>query len=143
MPDIVHDFPISASKERVFRGIATPGGLDAWWTKSSSGTPVLGAEYALQFGPEYDWRAVVTRCEPDKAFELRMTRADKDWMSTKVGFVLEEKSGHTSIRFYHTGWPETNEHYRISCFCWAMYLRLLKRNIEFGEVVPYEVRLDA
>jgi hypothetical protein len=36
-----------------------------------------------------------------------------------------------------------NEHYRISTFCWAMYLRLMKKAIETGEVVPYAVRLDA
>jgi hypothetical protein len=33
-------------------------------------------------------------------------------------------------------------HYRTSSFCWAMYLRLLKRYVEHGEVVPYEKRLD-
>ena len=30
-----------------------------------------------------------------------------------------------------------------STFCWAMYLRLLKRFVEAGEVVPYAERLDA
>ncbi|MCH8956850.1 SRPBCC domain-containing protein, partial [candidate division KSB1 bacterium] len=37
---------------------------------------------------------------------------------------------------------EANEHYRVSCYCWAMYLRLLKRYVEHGETVPYEDRLD-
>jgi hypothetical protein len=48
----------------------------------------------------------------------------------------------TQVRFAHTGWPEANEHYRISCYCWAMYLRVLKRHLEFGERVPYEKRLE-
>ena len=54
-----------------------------------------------------------------------------------------EKDGVTQVRFHHVGWPEPSEHYRISCFCWAMYLRLLKRYVEKGERVPYEARLDA
>jgi hypothetical protein len=29
-----------------------------------------------------------------------------------------------------------------SSYCWAMYLRLLRRNVEAGEVVPYAQRLD-
>lgn len=46
------------------------------------------------------------------------------------------------VLFYHTGWKEANAHYRISAFCWAMYLRLLKRYVESGERVRYEERLD-
>ncbi len=45
---------------------------------------------------------------------------------------------------YSTGNPgldEKYEHYKISCYCWAMYLRVIKRFIEYGEEVPYEKRL--
>jgi hypothetical protein len=30
----------------------------------------------------------------------------------------------------------------VSCFCWAMYLRILRRHLEYGEEVEYERRLD-
>ena len=68
MHSILHDFPIFASAEKVFGGIATPKGLDAWWTKQSSGKPALGSEYVLWFGPKYDWRGKITRCLPNKEF---------------------------------------------------------------------------
>jgi hypothetical protein len=71
-----------------------------------------------------------------------MTRADADWLGTRVGVELEPRDGATWVRFHHTGWPEPNEHYRISCNCWAMYLRVLRRSLEHGESVPYEARLD-
>jgi len=143
MPDIFHDFPIRASAAKVFSAIATPAGLDAWWTKTSSGQPAAGTTYELGFGPNYNWRAVVSRCTPNAEFELQITSADADWTGTRVGFALAEKNGTTQVRFHHTGWPQENDHYRISCFCWAMYLRLLKRYVETGEIVPYEKRLDA
>ena len=142
MADIVHDFPIKASAQRVFQAISSPEGLDAWWTKRSSGQPEKGTEYKLWFGPEYDWRAMVSTCIPNKEFELRITNSQQDWLGTHVGFVLDEKEGIAQVRFHHAGWPESNEHYRVSCYCWAMYLRLLKRYVELGEVVPYESRLD-
>jgi len=47
------------------------------------------------------------------------------------------------VRFCHRGWPAENEHYRVSCHCWALYLRLLRRQVEYAESVPYEQRLDA
>lgn len=102
-----------------------------------------GAEYELSFGPGYDWRAVVSSCIPDVEFELAMIGSQEDWRGTRVGVRLEDDNGVTQVRFHHLGWPEANEHYRVSCYCWAMYLRLLKRYLEHGEVVPYEDRLEA
>jgi uncharacterized protein YndB with AHSA1/START domain len=142
MADIVHKFPINAPAKKVFDAVSTPEGLDAWWTLRASGEPELGAEYELFFGDNYDWRAEVSRATPGSEFELTMTEADGDWSGTKVTFSLVEKERATEVSFSHTGWPEANEHYRVSCFCWAMYLRLLKRFVEFGEVVPYDRRLD-
>ena len=142
MADILHDLPIKAPVDRVFRAVSRPYGLDTWWTKKSAGTPRKGEEYELWFGPEYDWRARVTRCVPESEFELEMVHADADWMGTRVGFLLEPRAGLTWVRFRHTGWPLPNEHYRISCTCWALYLRILRRSLEHGESIPYELRLE-
>lgn len=142
MADIFHDFPIKVPADRVFEAVSTPHGLDCWWTKKSTGKPFEGAEYELGFGPQYDWRAKVTECVQNSAFELQIVRADADWMGTRVGFHLDGEAGTTNVRFYHTGWPSPNEHWRISCYCWAMYLRILRRYLEHGELVPYENRLD-
>ena len=139
MADIYQDFLIHAPASKVFHGISTPEGLDTWWTQRSSKS---GDEFDLFFGPTYNWRAKVSRSVPDREFEIELTQADADWTGTRMGFVLTENNGDTQARFHHTGWPKSNEHYRISCYCWAMYLRLLKRNVELGEVVPYEQRLE-
>ena len=142
MADILQDFPIRAPRDRVYQAVSTPAGLDCWWTKKSAGNPIEGAEYELWFGPPYDWRAKVTRCVADAEFELQLVVADDDWLSTRVGFHLDDRDGMTWVRFHHTGWPSHNEHNRISCHCWAMYLRVLRRYLEHGELVPYENRLD-
>lgn len=142
MADIFHDFPIRAPLDRVFRAVSTSEGLDAWWALSSTGQPSPEAEYEFSFGPEYDWRAKVTRCVPDSEFELEMVDADADWKGTRIGFRLEPRENATWVQFHHTGWPEANEHYRVSCNCWALYLRVLRRYLEHGESVPYESRLD-
>ena len=142
MPDIFHDFPIAVPAARVFQAVSAPAVLDQWWTKRSAGKPVLGSEYELGFGPGYDWRATVSQSIPDQRFEFKLVKAGPDWLGTRVGFQLSARKGLTQVRFHHTGWPEQNEHYRISCYCWAMYLRILKRYLENGETVPYERRLD-
>ena len=70
MPDIFSDLPIRADQDRVFDAVSTPAGLDAWWTKRSEGERAPGAPFQLWFGPEYDWRASVTKCVPNAEFEL-------------------------------------------------------------------------
>ena len=142
MADIFHNLIVNAKPEPVFRAISTPEGLNKWWTLTCSGAPQEGGEYNLGFGPGYDWRAEVSRCTPDSEFELIFTEADTDWQGSRLKFVLKGQEDKTEVFFKHEGWPEDNEHYRISCFCWAMYLRLMKRFVEFGEVVPYNSRLD-
>jgi len=142
MPDIFHDFPIRAAAAKVFSAISTPAGLDTWWTQTSAGHPEIGAEYELGFGPGYDWRARVNHCVAGSEFEWELTHADADWIGTRVGFSLAEKAGVTQVQFHHTGWPAANAHYRGSCYCWAMYLRLMKRYVETGEIVEYAIRLN-
>ena len=142
MNDILHDFPIAASRDAVFRAISTPAGLDQWWTRRSKGTAAPSAEFELEFGPGYDWGARVVVHEPPRAIEFEMVRATPDWMGTRVGFVLSDGPGGTRVRFHHAGWSAPDDHYRTSSFCWAMYLRILKRHLEFEETVPYERRLD-
>lgn len=143
MADIFHYFPINAPADKVFECISTPTGLDKWWTESSEGKSAIGQEFQLHFTAKYHWSAVISKFRPDTELEFTMTKADEDWIGSKVGFRLTPKANHTDVQFYHTGWKTDNEHYRISNFCWAMYLRILKRHLEFGEFVPYEDRLDA
>jgi uncharacterized protein YndB with AHSA1/START domain len=142
MPHILYDFPINAPIEKVFSAISTAEGLNQWWTKRSSAEQKSNGIYELSFGHEYDWRGKVTKWNPNSDFEFEIFNADKDWNGTLVGFHLKGKDGITIVEFYHKNWPEENEHFRISSFCWAMYLRILKRYVEFGETVPYEKRLD-
>ena len=143
MPDILHDLSIRAPVASVWRGVATPDGLDAWWTLKSSGQPEPGAEYTLDFGPGHEWHALVSVCEPERSFELQLVDADADWAGTQVGFELRGSRDGTHVSFHHRGWAAAEDHYRTSTFCWAMYLRILKRHLEVGETVPYELRLDA
>ena len=143
MPEIIHEFSIRAPQEAVFQMFATPAGFDKWWTKESDGEPNVGAAYRLYFGTGYDWKAKVTECVPGLAFELQITDAHRDWTGSKVGCKLsKEGQAGTHVLFYHKGWPEANEHWRVSNFCWAMYLRVLRRSLEYGDAVPYEKRLD-
>lgn len=140
--DIIHYLQIESSAARIFDMITTPKGLDRWWTKHSRGRPELGSIYELGFGADLTWQAQVTQMVHLQEFELTITQCHPDWMNTSVSFELNQEPLKVQLRFYHRGWHQSNEHYHISNFCWAMYLRILKRYIEFEEFVAYEDRLE-
>lgn len=140
MPQVLHDFFIRSTPDKVFHAISTPAEVEKWWSLECSGSPVMGGEYRLFFGEPWDWRAKVSRFEPGRAFEWEMTVAMDDWTGTRVGFELEPAEEGTKVRFHHLGWAEESEHFRISSYCWAMLLRLLKVYVETGAVMPHAER---
>ena len=121
MPDACFLFTVKASPDKVFDAIASAAGISTWWSKETDGEPQMGAIYTLDFGGGYIWRAEVTRCVPNAEFELTLIEAMDDWLGSKVGFELTPNDGGTSVDFVHSGWSGADEHYRTSCYCWAIF----------------------
>lgn len=143
MYSILHDLHIKAKPSEVFSLISTSRGLNKWWTLESQGDPEINSEYRFHFGPDYDWSGKVTGLAMGQSIEWTMLECDEDWNDTIVGFDLSNRDNGTQVRFSHTNWKENNEHYRRSNYCWAIYLRLLKRYIEHDEFIPYDHRNNA
>ncbi|MGS2726808.1 SRPBCC family protein [Psychroserpens sp. BH13MA-6] len=138
--DIFFDFYIKASKKDVFDAFTLPDHLNNWWTLKSSGAPLLGTTYNLNFTDKYDWYAEVSEVEIGTHFYLKMLESDSDWDPTTFGISLEEKNERTLLKFSHTNWPKNNHHYRFSAFCWSQLLLGLKNYVEKGEVIPFQYR---
>ncbi len=139
--EIIHYFQINSSIESVFETISSARGISKWWSRKTTGYSELGALLELEFTDKIRWQAQVTQMVPPTEFEIILTRSDPDWLDSTVGFQLSSGLQAVDVKFYHKGWKEANDHYYLSCYCWAMYLRILKRYVEFEEFVEYEQRL--
>lgn len=137
---IHHDVYIKSTKKKIFAAVSEPNHLNNWWTLKCSGTPNKGAVYKFYFTPEYDWLGEVIKYEADHNFHIKMTKADPDWDPTSFGFDLEKVNDGVRLKFWHTGWPACNHHFRRSSFCWAILLNGLKNYLEKGVVVSFEER---
>ena len=137
---IHHDLEIKESASKVFQAVSEPKHLVNWWPQKCSGILKENEEYNFFFTPEYDWYGKVLKCEKNKSFHIKMTKADIDWNPTSFGFDLEQKNDTTLVKFWHIGWPECNAHFRRSSFCWAMLLNGLKNYVERGIIIPFEER---
>lgn len=142
MNAIQHDVGINGSQEDIFSAFTTRKGLNAWWTKEAAGDLKIGGNYIFFFGSQWDWRAEVVDYRMNESIRFRMTEADSDWTGTELAFSIIESTGSSSclLRFEHTGWRERNDHFRRTSYCWALYLRCLKRYVENGIVTEYENR---
>lgn len=137
---IFHDLEVNATLENVFQMFSVPEFLNEWWTHHCLGNPEPDAEYTFEFTEEYIWKGKISKFNPPFEIEYTMTEADEDWKGTKVGCTLKETKRGTRISFYHTGWESANDHFRQTSFCWAMYLRILKKFVEEGLHIPYAER---
>jgi len=137
---IYHDLMIDAPISKVFKAVSKPEHLINWWPLKCKGIPQVGAEYNFFFGNKYNWYAQVIAFKPNESFHIQMTKSDADWNDTKIGFDLEEVNDKVQLKFWHIAWPECNEHYRRSSFCWAMLLNDLKNYLERGLVIPFDQR---
>ena len=137
---ILHDLEVNATLENVFQMVSVPEFLNEWWTHCSHGNAELDSEYIFEFSEEYKWKGKVSKLNPPFEIEYLMTEADEDWKGTYVGFILKETKSGTKISFYHKNWKTVSEHFRQTSFCWAMYLKILKKFVEEGFHVPYSER---
>ena len=140
MHSIYHDLPILASSKAVFAAVTLPEHLVNWWPQRCTGQPEEGSTYNFFFTPAYDWYGEVVKCEPNRAFHIKMTKSDEDWDPTSFGFDLKEEEVGIRLEFWHKGWPACNDHYRTSSYCWAILLKGLKDYVEKGIIVPFEER---
>ncbi|WP_281542762.1 SRPBCC family protein [Maribacter aestuarii] len=137
---IYHNLTILSAPQKVFEAITHPEHLNHWWTKKCSGIPREGEIYNFFFTAEYDWYSEVVKCKTNEQFYISMTESDADWDSTTFGFDLKAISDGTQLNFSHRGWPQCNEHFKRSSYCWAILLLGLKSYVEKGIIVPFEER---
>ncbi len=103
MPNILHQFQIQSEPGKVFHAFTSPSGLNSWWTLESDGKPELNETYRFVFGPEYDWRAVVSHVVPGHELTWRVKQAMDDWMPTSFGFRLRTSGSGTTVNFFPLG----------------------------------------
>lgn len=139
---IVFNLIINSDKFSIYKAVSEPEHLEKWWPLKCSGIPEEGEPYNFNFTDDYDWYAKVVSCKQWEHIHFKMTKSDRDWKPTTFGFNLKEKERENGIclDFFHKDWPDCNDHFKHSSFCWAMLLKGLKDYLEKGTIIPFENR---
>ncbi len=138
MPNIKHNLVIKSPKDKVYDAITTEKGLSNWWTTDTVAKPEVGFINEFRFGPEHCKKIKVTELNSPNKILWELIEGDEQWVSTEIEFQLDEKDGHTFLKFSHLNWKEETEYFGVCNYHWAKFLDSLKSLCETDEGQPFK-----
>lgn len=140
MFDILHRVGIRGSADDTFRALATPEGIAAWWTTSTTGGSAVGSSIKTVFfadGRELgSFDLEILELHPGRRVAWRVVGGPAEWIGTKIGFDLHTEDDYTIVLFRHEGWKEPVEFMYHCSTKWAVFLMSLKSLVETGQGQP-------
>ena len=137
MPDFFHSIPIAAKPKDVYAAVATPKGMQGWWTRDTTMEEKVGGK--AEFG--FDKRGMVFRMrvntlEPAKAVTMSCSGDQPEWAGTKLEWTIESDGDGSVLNFCHRGWREMTP-FAASCnSMWGRLMFRLKAFVETGKPDP-------
>jgi uncharacterized protein YndB with AHSA1/START domain len=132
MADILHRISIAAPPSEVHDLIASPEGIERWWTgRPVGGEAAVGEQLALYFSQGESPSAVMeVLSDTPEEVVWRCVDGPPDWLQTRVTFALRPAADGTTLLFSHSGWHEPNEFMGGCSTNWGAYLTSLKSGVE-------------
>ncbi len=140
MFDILHRVGIKTSPNEVYKALATPEGVAAWWTADTSGDTKAGGILRTSFTADgrvlggFDLK--ILELHPDTRVAWEVVDGPTEWIGTRVRFELKQEDGFTIVLFKHEGWKEPVEFMYHCSTKWATFLMSLKSLGETGKGRP-------
>lgn len=135
MPEIRHTLIIKTNPEKVYEAITTQEGLANWWAKQTIAKPEVGFVNIFTFGT-FRNEMKITILNPNKKVEWKCINSIEEWIDTNILFELEEKEGHTLLRFTHSGWLAVTDTFAGCNYDWGRFMTSLKLFCETGTGTP-------
>lgn len=135
MPEIRHNVIIKTTPEKVYEAITTQEGLANWWAKQTIAKPEVGFVNIFTFGTFRNEMKVII-LNPNKKVEWKCINSIEEWIDTNISFDLEEKEGHTLLRFTQSGWRAVTDTFAGCNYDWGRFMTSLKLFCETGTGTP-------
>jgi len=148
MFDILHRVGMKASQDEVYRALATPEGVAAWWTTSTTGDEQEGGTLVTRFFADereiggFDLK--ILELNPGKRVVWQVMAGPQEWIGTKIRFELKQEDDYAVVLFRHEGWKEPVEFMYHCSTKWGTFLMSLKSLVETGKgrPSPHDIRIS-
>lgn len=141
MADILHRLSIDAAPATVRELIATPAGIERWWTGHTVGGDAgIGGKLEMFFGGAEPAAVMQVTDDTPERIVWRVVDGPPDWLDTHITFTFRPTdTGGTTLLFSHRGWRDSGE-FMANCNSeWASYLIGLKAGLEGGNLTPFPI----
>jgi len=139
MATILLRVPVDAEQKEIYEQLATPEGVNGWWSNHTEGPDGIGSTMKVAFPDApitFDFE--VTDETPGERVEWRCLAGPPEWNGTTVSFDMQtDADGNSSVLFRHDGWATTVGSFPFIAYSWAQILPRLKKLAESGERDPY------
>ena len=137
MANIRHNLTIAAPVQKVYEAITLEDVLKGWWTYDANAKPEEGHINHFKFGVAYVNKMKVLQLDAPKEVHWECIDGDREWIGTKLSFVLQERKNDTFLEFSHLNWAEESEFFGFCNHHWGRFLDSLKSLCETGKGQPF------
>jgi uncharacterized protein YndB with AHSA1/START domain len=138
MADIVKEFTVEATVQRVWDALTRADEIACWWTDDLSVTLEMGtlAEFRFSDGTFIVQLEVAELEEGSKVRWISRKGPAPHWNGTSVTWQLEPFHNGTRVLFNHNGFAQVDERYETTRAWWEHFLVSLKSCLETGKGTP-------
>jgi len=116
---------LDCSSKHLFSCLTDQMKLSQWFLPQVITTPVEGTVAAFAYEFDLNFKMELIRLEEDKIVHWECVDGYKDWLGSKVMFLIKKNGDATTLHFSHTGL--TNEDKKDKTIeSWRKYLEALK-----------------
>ncbi len=137
MSAIKHLLYINANPSRVYKAITTQKGLSSWWTTKTKADAIIGSVAEFWFSDKYHNKMYIVKLEINKYVEWECLDGDKEWIGTRLKFMLNQHENGTMLHFWHYEWKKETEFFASCNYHWGHYMKSLKNYCEEGKGEPF------
>lgn len=136
MADINHEIKVNVAPAVVHQALTSASELSKWHTAKTENTSGKAETVTIspKDGPVFEWKVL----KPDAhTVEWKCTAGPGNSVGTIARFQISSLSdGRTLVEFSHTGWPESDEHFRKCNTLWAVLLFHLQKYLGTKQAAP-------
>lgn len=137
MAAIKHYLIIKSLPEKIYKALTTKNGVSNWWTNQTEIGNKVGDINVFDFGNRYHNEMKIVDLQPNLRVEWECIEGDKEWIGTRLLFMLEVKDGNTVLRFTHGNWRDETDFFASCNYNWGYYMRSLAKYCEEGKGTPF------
>jgi uncharacterized protein YndB with AHSA1/START domain len=137
MSAIKHLLYINASPSHVYKAITTQKGLSSWWTTKTKADAIIGSVAEFWFSDKYHNKMYIVKLDINKYVEWECLDGDKEWIGTRLKFMIRTHEKGTLLHFWHYEWKKETEFFSSCNYHWGHYMKSLKDYCEMGKGEPY------